>query len=377
MSEKLRVLIVDDTAFMRKAITNILESDPKIEVVDSAQNGLEALHKIRCLHPDVVTLDIDMPIMDGLSAIRHIMIETPIPIVVLSSLIQDGSITFEALRLGVVDFIPKPSGAISLNIDGARQQLIDRIKVAHLVKMENLRRVRLSPGENGKRKKEDSVGSQGPESIIILGTTLSGPNTTIRLVSQLSPALPASLVVVQEISPRILSSFVDRFDQYVPWKIEPARDGLSLKQGTCYVCSNEYSLTLHVNEENAVYVRLRDGIPQPLNLLYASAANIFHQKTIGVLLTGTGDDGAEGFARIQQEHGITLVEDTQCCVYPNLAHNAIQQGVVNHVLHESSLPKAIESLMARSSDPAGRFVEADDGIKDSFCFCDRDANQVE
>ncbi|MCI5209776.1 MAG: response regulator, partial [Candidatus Electrothrix sp. ATG2] len=112
MNKKLKVLVVDDATFMTKAISDLLESDSDIEVAGVANNGLEGLEKIKELQPDVITLDIDMPVMDGLQAVRHIMIESPVPIVVLSSLFSDGSITFEALRLGVVDFVAKPSGAI-------------------------------------------------------------------------------------------------------------------------------------------------------------------------------------------------------------------------------------------------------------------------
>jgi two-component system chemotaxis response regulator CheB len=348
MNGKLKVLIVDDTAFMRKAIAQILEVDPDLQVVGTAQNGLEALDKIKNLWPDIVTLDIDMPIMDGLSAIRHIMIESPIPIVVLSSFIQDGSVTFEALRLGVVDFIPKPSGAASLNIEKVKQQIIDRIKVAHHVRLDNLRRVRLLRYDSEKKKADRAHPSPSPQYLVVLGTTLGGPNTIIRLISQLPADLPASIVVVQEISPRILPAFVDRFNKFVAWDIEMAQTGKPLKQGTCYIVSNEGSLTFNQNDEGIYSLQMSDEIPQPLNQAFTSAAEIFHQKTIGILLTGVGDDGAEGFARIQQEQGVTIVEDTQCCVYPNLPHHAIQCGVVDKVIEENTLPQAIESIIHRS-----------------------------
>ena len=143
MDEEIKVLVVDDAAFMRNAVRDLLEDDVQLTVVDSAKDGLEGLKKIKRLQPDVITLDIDMPVMDGLTSIRHIMIESPIPIVVLSSLFADGAITFEALRLGVVDFVPKPSGAVSSDIDQSRQQLIDRVKLATSVNMDNIRRVRL------------------------------------------------------------------------------------------------------------------------------------------------------------------------------------------------------------------------------------------
>ena len=128
-TEKIKVLVVDDASFMVKAISNILNSDPDIEVVGSAKNGLEALTKIKELKPDIITLDVDMPIMNGITAVRHIMLECPVPIVILSSLFTNGAISFEALRLGVVDFLPKPSGAISKDIHIAKQHIIDRVKM--------------------------------------------------------------------------------------------------------------------------------------------------------------------------------------------------------------------------------------------------------
>jgi two-component system, chemotaxis family, protein-glutamate methylesterase/glutaminase len=169
--EKIKVLVVDDAAFMVKAVSELLESDPDIEILGSAKNGQDGLQKIKTLHPDVVTLDIDMPVMDGVTAIRHIMIEAPVPIVVLSSLFSDGAITFEALRLGVVDFLPKPSGAISRDIHRAKQQLIDRVKLASVVNMQNIRRVKLSQWDSREGLAE-RYGFQPLDYLLAIGTTL-------------------------------------------------------------------------------------------------------------------------------------------------------------------------------------------------------------
>jgi len=343
-NNKIKVLVVDDAAFMRKALTEILESDSGIQVVDSARNGMEGLDKIKRLRPDVVTLDIDMPVMDGLSAIRHIMIESPVPIVILSSLFSDGAITFDALRLGVVDFIPKPSGAISEDIDRSKKQIIDRIKIACSVNLENIRRVRI-PKWDPKGRLVDRYGFHPLDYIVALGTTLSGPNTVIRLLTKLPPTLPTALVVVQEISPKIISSFVKHFDEYVPWKIETAQNGSVLEQGVCYISSNENLLSLHLDAKGEVRVKLDKGVHRPLNLLFSSAAEIFQQNTIGVLLTGLGDDGADGLARIKEKFGITIAQDTKCCVYPNLTHNAIQNGVADMVLNEREISKTIQRIM--------------------------------
>ena len=345
IDNKLRVLVVDDAAFMRKAVTGILESDPGIEVVGAAVNGLEALEKIRILKPDVITLDIDMPVMDGLSAIRHIMIESPLPIVALSSLISDGAATFEALRLGVVDFIPKPSGAVSADIDTVKQLIIDRIKVAKAVNLENLRRVRLDDKWGAEERLESLYDYKPLEYIIAIGTNLAGPNTVIRLVSKLLPMLPAAVIVSQEISPRIIDSFTDKFNKHVPWRMKVARDGMLVEQGVCYLGSNENAISMEEDLQGAPSLRVAGKIEAPLNHLFASISEIFHQNSIGVLLNGIGKDGAEGFASINKKCGTTIAQTTECCVYPNLTQNAIAAGVVDLKLDENQLADGIASVV--------------------------------
>jgi len=346
MSRKLKVLIVDDTAFMRRAVAQILATDSELEVLDAARNGLEALQMVKTLKPDVITLDIDMPVMDGITAIKHIMIQSPLPIVVLSSLTNDGIVTFEALRLGVVDFVPKPSGAISTDIDRSRQQIIDRIKVARSVNLDNVRRVRLPKQWNKSKRLADLYGFHPLEYLVALGTTLSGPNTVIRLLSRLSPTLPAAVVVLQEISPRILESFVSEFNEHVPWKVDIARDDLPLEQGTCYIGSNEQSFHIETNASGSPCLKAGPPVADPLNRLFASAAEVYRENTIGVLLTGIGDDGADGLAQIKRRSGVTIAQDSDCCVYPNLTDNAVELGVVDMVLDDSRLHEAIESAIA-------------------------------
>ncbi|MDM8544376.1 chemotaxis protein CheB [Desulfococcaceae bacterium HSG9] len=342
--KKIKAIVVDDAAFMRHAITNILETDPLIQVIGTAENGIEGLEKIKQLHPDVITLDIDMPVMDGLTSIRHIMIESPVPVVVLSSLFSDGAITFEALRLGVVDFVPKPSGAISVNIDQAKHLIIDRTKMATSVNIGNIRRVRL-PQWNVRDQLDDRYHFRELDYIITIGTNLSGPNTIIRFLTKLSPAIPAAIVVMKEISPKIIAAFVERFDEKVPWKIKMAEEGQVLEQGICYICSNEKTMELRRNLQGAICLKVVSPTADPLNVLFSSAAHIFQQNTIGLLLTGTGRDGADGFVNIKAESGVTVVQDAKCCVYPNLTENAVERGVVDMIVKENDLPSVIEKLM--------------------------------
>jgi two-component system, chemotaxis family, protein-glutamate methylesterase/glutaminase len=344
VAEKIKVLVVDDASFMVKAVSEILNSDSGIEVIGSAKNGAQALEKIKQLSPDVITLDVDMPIMDGIKTVRHIMLECPVPVVMLSSLFSNGAITFDALRLGVVDFLPKPSGAISQDIHKAKQQIIDRIKMAVAVNIDNIHRVKIQPCSE-LNKMQDYYGFQALDCILLIGTTLGGPNTSIRIFSELSPKLATAAVVVQEISPKILPAFVKEFDKYTPWHICEALDGKVLEAGVCYVASNEYSLTIVLNDKQEPCLKVAEAVEKPLNCLFTSAASVFGRRTIGVLLTGIGDDGSEGFFQIKEKQGITLAQKSETCVYPNLAECAIERGLVDIVIEETKLSQEIESLI--------------------------------
>ena len=348
MDEKIKVLIVDDAAFMVKAIREILNSDPGIEVLGSARNGLECLQMIQKLRPDVITLDVDMPIMDGIKAVRHIMIESPVPIVMLSSLGSHGDITFEALRLGVVDFLPKPSGAISKDIHQAQDQIIQRVKIATALNIENVRRVKL-PRLNTREKLSERYGFKALDYLITVGTTIGGPGTVIRLMSQLPPQLPAALVVIQEISPKILPAFAKQFSEHTPWRVEAGQEGTVLEQGVCYICAYDEPLVVQLNADKEACLMAGDAKDQPLNALFSSAAQVFEQHTIGLLLTGVGDDGAEGFARIKQKDGTTIAQATDTCVYPNLTQYAIERGTVDLVVQADQLSAHVEAVVDANS----------------------------
>ncbi len=344
MGDKIKVLIVDDATFMVKAIREILESDAEIEVVGSAKNGLEALKLIKELRPDVITLDVDMPVMDGLKTVRHIMIESPVPVVMLSSLSEHGDITFEAIRLGVVDFLPKPSGAISQDIHDVRQQVIDRVKIAASVTMKNIHRVKLN-GAGEQAEPYERYGYQEMDYIVTIGTTLGGPNTVINLMTMLPSVLPVTIVVIQEIAPKILPDFARQFAEQTPWRVEAGEAGKELEQGVCYVCSNEMPMMVERNSKNEICLVEKSGQEQPLNALFSSASSIFGANTIGVLLTGIGDDGTDGFSKIRDNAGVTIAQSTDTCVYPNLTQCAIEKGNVDYIVDADSLAEKIKSVV--------------------------------
>ncbi len=345
MDNKVKVLIVDDASFMVKALRNILEADADIEVIGTARNGKDALEKIKQLNPDVVTLDVDMPVMDGVRAIRHIMIECPVPIVMLSSLFSHGEITFEALRLGVVDFLPKPSGAISTDIHEQGHQITERVKIAAAERIENVHRVKLVEVDN----RDQLAGKyryKALEHIVAVGTTLGGPNTIIRMMSQLSPELPASVVIIQEIAVNILPAFVEEFNKYTPWTVEVGVEGKTLEPGVCYVCACKQPMTVQIGPNQEPCLMANSDLTNPLDDLFLSAVEVFEHNTIGLLLTGIGTDGQKGFAEIREKNGITIAQNTKTCVYPNLTQCAIENGVVDVIADDGELCEQIESAIA-------------------------------
>ena len=341
---QIKVLVVDDSYFMRRVICEILELDPQLNVVGTSSNGIDCLEKINVLQPDVVTLDIDMPGMSGMSVIRHIMIKHPIPIVVFSSLFCYGDVTFDALQLGVVDFVPKPSGMVFEDKKQLNNMIIDRVKNAVGVNINNIRRANIqSNAINCQSSPHDDP--RTVEKLIVLGAGLSGTNSVIRLISQLSPTLPGAIVALLEIAPQILPAFVKKFNQRVPWEIELAEQGQAIKSGTCYIGSHEQTLHVVQNHQGQPSLQVGGKAAAPLNTLFKSSAGIFKNNTVGVLLTGLGDDGAEGFSQIQAHHGVTIAQDSNCCVFPNLTQNAIDHGTVTHVVDEDRLHNAIRNLM--------------------------------
>jgi two-component system chemotaxis response regulator CheB len=345
MHTQIKVLIVDDSLFMRKAIGEIIASDPQLCVIGTAKDGADGLKKVKKLQPDVVVLDVDMPRMNGLSAVRHIMIQCPVPIVVFSSLFTYGEVTFEALELGVVDFIPKPSGMAPDNMKHLKQQIIDRVKIARGVNIENIRRVN-TKSNLPDRKLSYSTTPPALDNIIAVGAGFSGTNSVIRLVSQLSSNLPGAIIASIEMSPKILSAFVEKFNTRVSWDVVKVEDGQEIKAGACYIGSNENTVHVVRNKNNTPCFRIDGKSTNPLNALFKSSVGIFNLNTIGVMLTGLGDDGADGFSRIQAYSGITFAQDTQYCVYPNLTQNAIDHGAVTHAVGEDRLPGAIENSLA-------------------------------
>ncbi|MBN1880816.1 MAG: response regulator [Deltaproteobacteria bacterium] len=332
VDKNIRVVIVDDAEFMRKELTRLLESDENIKVVGYGKTGQEGIEAVKTLKPDVVTLDIDMPEMDGITALKHIMIECPTPVVVVSALTHQGDVTFESLRLGVVDFLPKPSGSVSRNIESQKEELIHRIKIASTVDVENIRRVKIQ--ELSDRPQVENA-PWTKKRIIVVGTSLGGPNHIIRLVHHLPRDFKTPILISQDISPMILESFVEKFNTVSPLNVVVAADKTILRQSTVYVNSLSNNIGIHEDIfEDTFYIESRPTEGKPIDAMMISAAEIFESGTIGMLIAGVNQDGVKGIEEVYRRGGTTLVQSYETHFLPDSDRDVLERGLITQVIND-------------------------------------------
>jgi two-component system chemotaxis response regulator CheB len=334
MSERVRVLVVDDSALMRKLIPAILARDPSIEVVGTAMDGAFALKKIEELRPDVVTLDLEMPRMDGMETLRLIMGRAPLPVILFSTHSKEGAYsTFKALALGAIDFVAKPKDAAAGHLDVIADQLIEKIKVAKRAagfKPAAPVIVDVPPAKKGARV------ALPPNRIIAIGISTGGPNTLQFLLSQIPGDFPASLVVVQHMPEGFTEMFARRLDECCAMDVHEAKSGDLLVAGRVLICPGNRHIMVRRMPRGDMAV-LSDGPAvnghrPSADVLFHSVAQEFGLTAVGVIMTGMGDDGAEGLGAIKAAGGMTLAQSEDTCVVSGMPHAAIQKGHVKKVV---------------------------------------------
>jgi two-component system, chemotaxis family, protein-glutamate methylesterase/glutaminase len=335
MSERIRVLVVDDSALMRKLIPAILERDPSIEVVGTAMDGAFALKKIEEIHPDVVTLDLEMPRMDGIEALRFIMKRAPIPVIVFSTHSKEGAYTtFKALALGAIDFVAKPRDAAAGHLDTIAAQLIEKIKVAKRASGRKLRppvSVEMEPV----RKKVERA-ALPPNRIIAIGISTGGPNALQYVLSQIPADFPACIVVVQHMPEGFTEMFAKRLDECCALDVDEAQSGDLLAAGRVLICPGNRHIMVRRMPRGDMVV-LSDGPPvnghrPSADVLFRSAAQEFALTAVGVLMTGMGEDGAEGLGAIQAAGGMTIAQSEDTCVVSGMPRAAILKGYAKKIV---------------------------------------------
>lgn len=344
-----RTLIVDDTPLMRKAIRKILLKSGDIEVVGTAANGRECLDQVMTLNPDVVTLDVDMPVMNGITTLKNIMVRRQLPIVMISSLVQDGYFVFEALRLGVVDFLPKPERLSQEKLEREEEIIRTRVRMASSMQVQHVRRMRRQKNKRPMIARDE--GEASPVRLVVVGANLAGPNTLMHIVTQLPPDFSGAIVALQEIHPRVLAPFCARFDAISPLPIIPVSESRTLQAGSIYMASSFRGVhVMKTPGENSYTLEAADKPDsRPIDRLFTTAAQCFGPNLCSVLLTGVGTDGAAGMLEIRKRGGLNLAQKQACCVYPNLVENAIIKGSVDAVLTPGEIADSLKAW-AKSED---------------------------
>lgn len=354
----IRVLVVDDSALMRKKITQMLESDKEIKVIATARDGEDAVLKARDLNPDVMTLDVNMPTMDGITALQYIISENICPVIMLSSLTQEGAlITYEALELGAFDFVAKPGGTISLKLEEIQKELITKVKFSvrsgTLSKLKNYReRKKAFKESEQKQKNAPLINNEPVTKAVAIGVSTGGPRVLTEIMQQLPANLGATIFIVQHIPANFTGSFAERLNTAANLRIKEAEAGEIVKQNAGYLGKGGFHLLLRQLYNAPVRIRLSPRPPMlfvpSVDLMMESVCEIFKNKTVGVLLTGMGDDGAESMLKIHKAGGITIAESEETAIVFGMPAEAIKRGAVDKVVPSykvaNEIVKAVNSL---------------------------------
>jgi two-component system, chemotaxis family, protein-glutamate methylesterase/glutaminase len=335
MNERVRVLVVDDSALMRKLIPNILARDPHIEVIGTAMDGAFALKKIEELRPDVVTLDLEMPRMDGMETLRLIMRRAPLPVILVSTHSREGAYsTFKALALGAIDFVAKPKEASAGHLDAIADQLIEKIKVAKRTVGKTIAHPLFE--EPAKPVKKNARVAVPPNRIIAIGVSTGGPNAMQYLLSRIPTEFSATILLVQHMPEGFTEMFARRLDECCALEVQEARSGDLLLAGRVLVCPGNRHMMVRRMPRGDVAV-LSDSAPvnghrPSVDVLFHSVAQEFGPTTVGVLMTGMGEDGAEGLGAIKAAGGVTIAQSEDTCVVPGMPRAAIVKGYAGRIL---------------------------------------------
>ncbi len=346
MTKPVRVLVVDDSALMRKLIPKILERDDSIEVVGTAMDGNFGLKKIEELAPQVITLDLEMPGLNGIDTLKEIMRRWKLPVIVVSSHSTAGAaITLKALGLGAFDFVAKPAD-VSARMPEIAAELIGKIKAAAQSKGF---RPQLMP-EGATVVKTRKQGTAAPTRVVAIGISTGGPNALQYLLPQLPPEFPGCILVVQHMPEGFTEMFAKRLDEICAVRVKEAQSGDLLLGGRVLICPGNRHLKVKklplgnvavLADEAAVH-----GHRPSVDVLFRSVAEEFGPQSMAVIMTGMGDDGASGMGAVRAAGGMTIAQSEESCVVFGMPKAAIDRGYVTRVVHLEDLPNTLQAQCA-------------------------------
>lgn len=352
----IRVLVVDDSFFMRKMLVRMLD-DPRqgMTVVDTAKTGLEAIEKNKRLKPDVITLDVEMPHLDGLSALRRMMVENPVPVVMLSAHTGKGTeATIKALEIGAVDCLAKPSGIPIADLSGIKTVLVEKVRAASLTHPRKRNAAEWDEDEKPPKQKGPPPalsGSAPAHTLVAVAASTGGPRALHAFFEKLPAGFPAALVVVQHISTGFTQALSKRLDECGDLTVLEGEAGQTIMTGRAYVAPAGRHLTVHGAPGN-YKIALNDapprmGVRPSADVMMRSVAQSAGRHCLGVVLTGMGRDGAQGLKDIHAAGGRTFAQDAESCVVYGMPKAAMDGGAVDRQLPIVKMVEEIVSFLSR------------------------------
>jgi two-component system chemotaxis response regulator CheB len=343
MAYKFRVLVVEDSFLMRRIISDIINSDSELEVVGKAKDGEEAMEKIYILNPDVVTLDVNLPLKDGIDVLFDIMKNKPTRVIMLSAYTRAGaSATMRALELGAVDFIAKPSGEISLGLEKLRNEIVTKIKLAAKIDLDKYLSTFKRPQALTGVLEEKPVSIK---KLVIIGASTGGPKAIMDIMQNITPDLSAAFLIVQHMPKGFTLSFAERISWQSGIRAKEAEEGDFIAPGRIFVAPAGFHMILERQEYN-IKIRLNQGEPvnfvrPSIDVTMCSAAEIFGKDIIAVILTGMGKDGLEGARRIKAKGGIVIIQDEGTSVVWGMPKLIAKSGLADEILPLPEIAQAI------------------------------------
>lgn len=340
MIKPVRVLIVDDSALIRQLLSTLLSSDPEIEVVGTAEDPHIARERIKALNPDVVTLDVEMPHMDGVTFLRKIMTLRPTPVIMVSTLTQAGAdTTLEALEIGAIDFVAKPTHDVANALADLAEELRSKIKAAAQTRIGARR-----PSTRAPRPRNNRLNSPA-EKIIAIGASTGGVEALKALLTDM-PAICPPILITQHMPPRFTAAFAERLNRSCPMTVSEAKHDEVIEPNHAYIAPGSHHLEL-VRVNGHYKCSLSDGPPvsghrPSVDVLFRSAARVAGKTTVGVILTGMGKDGAEGLLELRNAGAITLGQDQASALIYGMPKVAFERGAV---MHQHSLSHMADAIL--------------------------------
>lgn len=333
----IRVLIVDDSAFMRNVLGRMLGADPEIQIVGTARDGVDALEKADRLNPDVVTMDVEMPRMDGIEALKRLMEKNPVPVVMVSSMTTEGArATLEALDIGAVDFIPKNLSDLCVDIVKIRGVLVEKVKL-------------IGRGSAAWRRRRHVPASTPPPpaptvyrmdrriGIVVIGASTGGPKALQEVIPLLPPDLPVPVLVAQHMPPAFTGPFAERLNQLSRLKVKEAEEGEPLRPGVVLVAPGRGHMTVFrrtvVDPVVSISGNRGDLIYRPsVDLLMTTVAENYPGRGLGIILTGMGNDGEKGMRAIRAGGGRTVAQNEESCVVYGMSRAVVEAGLADKIV---------------------------------------------